>query len=314
MSIAVHDITLNEVKSAIKSLKGILTAGHDQLPAFLFKDCSFQLAPFIHRFLNLIIENASFPNVWKLSKITPIFKSGSKSEITNYRTIALLSNFSKIFEIVINRRLHSKLEHVISDTQHGFMPGRSTNTNLIQICQYISSEIDKKRQVDVIYTNLSKAFDSICHAQLINKLDCLGFEAQLLKLINSYLLNRSFYVICNGFSSKTYPCPSGVPQGSILGPLLFLLYINDLLLSLSCPALAYADDKKLFSTIYDISDCLALQKSLDKINSWCKCNRFVFNVNKCKFVNFTRCHREIKFTYTIDFTPLTPPKIWGNIR
>ena len=174
----------------------------------------------------------------------------------------------------------------------------------MQICQYISSSLDTGHQVDVIYTDLSKAFDSIDHRKLILKLRSFGFNPSFCELISSYLDQRSFYVLYNGFSSISLPCPSGVPQGSILGPLLFIIFINDLLSSTACPILAYADDFKIYSIVKSIQDCFRLQQCLNAINSWCNSNNLTLNTSKCKVVRYNRRLTEIHHTYTIDTTPL----------
>ena len=122
--ISFDSVTLEEVVIAIKSLKGNLTAGHDQTPAFLIEDCSFYLAPAIHVLINSILANATFPSKWKISKITLVFKSGSKVNISNYRPLSLLSNLSKVFEAIMHKRLFATLSTVLSDFQHGFFPGR----------------------------------------------------------------------------------------------------------------------------------------------------------------------------------------------
>ena len=302
--ISVDSVTLEEVTIAIKSLKGNLTAGHDQVPAFLLKDCSFYLAPAIQKLINSILANSTFPSRWKISKITPVFKNGSKTNVSNYRPVALLSNLSKVFEAIIHKRLFASFSTVISEFQHGFFSGGSTSTNLIQMCQFISSALDLKQQVDVIYTDLSKAFDSIHHEQLLCKLRSLGCHNSLTDLIRSYLEDRSYYVSYNGFVSVSHNCSSGVPQGSILGPLLVSLYINHLLISIPCQILAYADDIKIFSVVKDYSDCTKLQTCLEHINLWCLRNNLMLNSDKCKVVRYTRRLNEIEFNYSIDNTIL----------
>ena len=175
----------------------------------------------MHNIINKIFQYNYFPVKWKVSKITPVFKDGNKADIHNYRPVALLSNLSKVFEIVVHKRIYPVISQYISENQHGFISGRSTTTNLVQISQYIATAMDQKQQVDVIYTDFSKAFDSIDHSILLGKLDSFGFDINLLMLFKNYLENRSFYVSYNNFCSQLSTAPSGVPQGSILGPLLF---------------------------------------------------------------------------------------------
>ena len=152
----------------------------------------------------------------------------------------------------------------------------------------MSEILDKTGQVDVIFTDLSKAFDKLDHGILLSKLRSIGFDNTLLQLLQSYLSNRKFFVSYNGYTSIKNTAKSGVPQGSNLGPLLFLLFINDLPNSLFCETLMYADDVKIFSTINSYNDCLTLQFNLSVLHEWCITNRLKLNIDKCKIVTFTR--------------------------
>ena len=286
-------------------LKGKQTAGEDLIPAFLLKDCATYLAPVLHKIINIILKSKIFPDKWKVSKIVPVLKSGDNSDINNYRPISIISNVSKIFERVIHNRLYPVLHQQISTNQHGFIRGRSTTTNLMHITQVISSALDNRLQVDVLYTDFSKAFDSINHQILLHKLNNIGACDSLLQLFFSYLDSRSAFVSYNNHKSHMFITQSGVPQGSILGPLLFLLFINDLILSLNCSVLAYADDLKMFNVITNVNDCEVLQRNLDIINHWCDTNCISLNINKCNVVSYCKRKNPIRFNYSVQNSSIT---------
>lgn len=161
-------------------------------------------------------------------------------------------------------------------------------TNLVSLIQTISQELDDKGQIDVIYTDFSRAFDTIDHGMLLGKLSAFGLSPSLLKLLHSYLTNRCNYVYYNGFKSFEFCPSSGVPQGSNLGPLLFVLFINDLLDSFSCSVLAYADDLKIYSSINTCNDVLNLQENINILSQWCSNFNLKLNIKKCCYVSYTR--------------------------
>lgn len=179
------------------------------------------------------------------------------------------------------------------------MAGRSTATNLAVLTQYLSESIDNRKQVDVFYADLTKAFDHISHEHLLVKLSNLGVDNTLLLLINDYLINRSQFVEYNGQRSHIFDVPSGVPQGSNLGPLLFLAYINDLVKFLNCEVLIYADDVKIFNTIDNTVDCINLQRDIDVLNTWCLNNNLGLNISKCCIMTYSRKQTNITFNYTV---------------
>ena len=191
-----HNFVISDcdINRAVKKIKPNLTMGPDGVPAFFIKDCVTCLLQPLCFLFNLIICKATFPDRWKTAKVVPVYKSGDKHNIQNYRPIAIISNFSKLFESILSNVLYRHVSPMISTCQHGFIKGRSTSTNLCEYVQFISNALEARTQVDVIYTDLSKAFDTVKHDVLINKLLSFGICNNLLNLFRSLLLNREQYV------------------------------------------------------------------------------------------------------------------------
>lgn len=294
-------IVESELLTAASKLKGKLTAGTDQIPDFFVKDCIRVLTiPLLHIF-NTAIRASTFPAYWKSARICPIYKSGDAIKVENYRPVAVLPSFSKLFEIVLQKRIYDSVGNSISRYQHGFIQGRSTVTNLCCFTQYCADVIDDCGQVDVVYLDLSKAFDKVNHYLLLDKLLAFGLPAYLLSLIRSYLLDRRSFVEYNGFRSSEFIPASGVPQGSNLGPLLFCLYVNDLPdRILTSHKLLFADDIKIFHRIINQCDHIALQNDLDTINNWCNENCLSLNPDKCSVMSISRKRIISTFNYALD--------------
>lgn len=223
-----------------------------------------------------------------MSKICPVHKKESKSEIVNYRPITIICNFAKLFELTLHNLIFPQIKNLFSIHEHGFIRGRSTSTNLMCITEYLSNVLDSGGQADVIYIDFSKAFDKMDHGILLSKLASFGFSPPLLIFFKSYLVNRNQYVQHLGYKSESFASLSGVPQGSVLGPMLFNIFVNDIMLDLQCPVLMYADDLKIFNNIADISDCLLLQNDLASIENWCVENKLPLNIDKCNVVTYSK--------------------------
>ncbi|XP_063933353.1 uncharacterized protein LOC135145176 [Zophobas morio] len=303
----VRKINESEVLTAIKKLKPTLTAGPDEIPSFFVKDCGIILASPLTVIFNLILSNSKFPDKWKLSRILPIHKKGSTAEISEYRPIALINNFAKVFEFVMHARIFSHVSQHLSPMQHGFIKGRSTVTNLMIKTQYISEMFDKHLQVDCIYLDFSKAFDRIDHRILLHKLESFGFSDGLLSVFKSYLSNRYQYVFCTSCSSRQFPQTSGVPQGSVLGPLLFIMYINDIVEVLDVPSLLYADDIKIFFRVQSSLDCIRLQDNLNRVLLWSKKNNLLLNADKCIVKSYSIKLSNVIYNYVLDQRVLQRP-------
>lgn len=281
-------INARDVLGAIKSLKCSKTSGPDQIPSFIVKGCMNTLAPVLCRLFNMCLNTGHFPDSWKISSTVPVPKKGNLTLVTNYRPISLLCVFSKIFEKIIVKHLSFMLKNSLSTNQHGFIAGRSTVTNLVSFLQNTGPSVLKRGQVDVVYFDLSSAFDIVNHNLLLTKLQHYGLSPLYIEFIKSYISNRRFQVKVGKFLSSTYPSDCGVPQGSNLGPLLFILFFNDVCNSIVSHFDLFADDLKVYRTIKSPSDIDILQRDINSISNWCFLNGMQYNKEKIYTVTYTR--------------------------
>lgn len=283
-------------------------SGPDDIPnAFLRR-----YAEWVSRYLFVIFQaslrQSKLPADWLCGKIVPIHKSGNKMATENYRPISLTSTCCKLLEHIISKHINHYLEenNLLYKHQHGFRQGLSTVTQLLECTHEFASVINERGQVDVICMDFSKAFDRVPHDKLLEKLRKLGLNRSLLSWIRSYLSNRMQYVCYNNVCSPPLAVYSGVPQGSVLGPLLFLVYINDIASNLpsSVHVKLFADDCMLFSKITTVQDQELLNESLGVISSWCATWGMVINFNKTVFCSITNKKKVLDFRYTIGSTEL----------
>ena len=249
----------------------------DLIAPRVLKSCACTLSlPLLHLFTTSL-NTSSIPYEWKIHKIIPVYKSNDKTSVTNYRPISLLCNVSKVFERLIYDKVISTCTVANSITPHqfGFQKGHST---LRQLLPFFHQLITSKDEIDVICIDFHKAFDSVPHNELLVKLWNMGITGTLSKWFESYLSNRSKCVSINNSLSNCLSVLSGVPQGSILGPLPFLVYINDLPSIISSSnTFIFADDTKCFKTIKTESDIQLLQKYLTLLTHWSINNHLSFN-------------------------------------
>lgn len=287
--------------SILKNFDEDYSDSPDGVPAALILKCCNNLVEPLTFLFNLSLLTGIFPAFWKLSFIIPVHKKGNKSLINNYRPIAKLAPIPKLFESLVFEVLMFNCKSVLSPLQHGFLKSRSTSSQLVEFTSYCINSMENGQQIDCIYTDFSKAFDKVQHNILIFKLKQLGFNQLLLSWISSYLSNRFFRVAFNCELSDRHQILSGVPQGSHLGPLLFVIFINDVLSLLpnSC-VLAYADDLKIFKTIQANVDGLLLQSDIDFFSKWCVYNGLVLNIDKCTCISFGRKKHMLVHDYKIN--------------
>lgn len=298
------EIVEAEVLKILKSLDGRKSAGPDGLHPVLISNCTSSLTFPVCVIFKRSINEGFMPKVWKEATVTPIHKKGSKREITNYRPISKLCVFAKVIERVIHNQMYVALKHTFLPQQHGFLGGRSTVSNLIAFTDDLSKGMESGGQVDAVYTDYAKAFDRIDHVILLEKLQAAGIHGDLLRWFCSYVQGRCQTVVLNGYSSNSplpSTIPSGVPQGSILGPLLFVLFINDINeCFVNSAFLLFADDMKVYKKVNSMLDCLLLQQDLDRLQGYCHKNKLDLNVSKCNCISFTRSHNAIHFDYSLN--------------
>ena len=262
------------------------SSGLDDIAPRFLKDGAFQLAPIITHIINLSIESSIVPHDLKLAKVIPLFKKKSRLEIGNYRPVSLLNSVSKILEKCIYIQLESYLSshNLIYNYQSGFRHGYSTDTCLIYLTDFIRSQIDKGHYVGMLLLDVQKAFDSVNHEILCYKLECMGIKSDWFK---SYLSDRKQLVSIDDIHSDLKPLSCGVPQGSLLGPLLYLCYSNDMVTSVKNKLLLYADDSVIISSHINpdvISD--ELSSDLRTCNNWLINNKLSLHVGKTELILF----------------------------
>lgn len=291
-----RECLLNKLKS-LDHRKG---AGPDGIPPIFISKCSTALVSPLLLIFNRSLNSGVFPDFWKEAKVVPVYKSDANDNIINYRPISILSSLAKVLESLICPHIQSHFKLYLSDSQHGFVDSRSTCTNLATFTEMLSGAIDGGKQIDVIYTDFSKAFDRVPHHILLSKLSAYGITGALYKWLKSYLEDRSFFVAVNGYRSGTYRTTSGVPQGSHVSTVLFNVFANDIPQCFKfSDCYMYADDLKFSRIIESCRDTELLQSDIDSLVQWCDDNKMTLNVKKCYHVKYTRKKNLIKYAYHV---------------
>ena len=293
--------TRADVKRALSESKNSSSCGPDGCPPLLLKKFPELCEPLCDIF-NMSLVQGYVPAAWKVAHVTPIYKGkGSVLDITNYRPISLTNVFCKTLERLIRGKIMSHLEsnNLLSTAQSGFRTKHSALTQLTNAQAFISNNLNKLNCVDGVYTDLSKAFDTISHKKLILKLQAYGIQGPLLNWIKSFLTDRKQSVHINSALSSFKTCISGVPQGSVLSPIIFILYINDLPDCIKHSQIfLYADDAKLLKSITCRLDCILLEQDLDAVVAWCLTWQLSLNITKCLYIRFGLANKP-QFNYSL---------------
>jgi hypothetical protein len=272
------------VTKLLKNLKTEKATGPDSIPAFILKTAAEEISPVLTRLFQQSLDTGEVPDDWRNAWIVPIFKKGEKHQASNYRPVSLTSITCKLLEHIIHSSImgHFDRNEILHNSQHGFRRHRSCETQLITTIHEVATSIAQGNQVDIILLDFSKAFDKVPHSRLLHKLNYYGVSSSTLRWIRSFLTDRKQEVLLEGTYSSQADVTSGVPQGTVLGPLLFLSFINDLpdVVGSSHTKL-FADDCMLFRTINSLSDQQTLQTDLSALEQWEKDWQMDFNPSKC---------------------------------
>ena len=293
-------VTTSEVNSLIGTLDRSKASGYDDLTVRLLVDARDYVSEPLAYILNLSFSTGIFPDKLKVARVVPIFKKGDKTAPGNYRPISVLPVISKLFEKLVNTRIVKYFEQndIFYEHQYGFRHGYSTKLSLINLINQITQYTDEGRITIGVFIDFAKAFDTINHSILFKKLEHYGIRGIVLQLFKNYLTNRKQFVVYDDMKSTHKSITCGVPQGSVLGPTLFLLYINDLPNSSKYFNFRlFADDSNLFHT-FKINegniDLAEVSRNLQAVVSWCNSNKLTINVNKTKYMLFKNRRKTLR--------------------
>ena len=277
-------VTPELVAKKIKAMKDNKSLGVDGIPPKLLMETVEQISIPLARVFNLSLKEGVVPFEWKEANIIPLFKKGSRNKSENYRPVSLTSVICKLLERLIKDHMVDFLvkHKLLNSSQHGFLKARSCLTNMLCFLEEITKWIDVGSPVDIIYLDFQKAFDKVPHQRLLLKLKAHGIGDIITDWIEQWLTDRRQRVVVDGEVSNWKSVLSGVPQGSVLGPILFLIYINDLDDSITSNVLKFADDTKLFRKVNTDGDKQHLQNDLDRLVKWSEKWQMLFNFGKCK--------------------------------
>lgn len=294
------EISVQDIFNGISCLPNKNTLGPDGIPNVFLKKCICTIVKPLHILFNMSLKSSVFPDRWKNSFIMPIYKSGDKNDVKNYRSVCIQSSIPKLFDSLVSNQLGWLCRNLIHKGQHGFFTGRSTVTNLLLYQNRLLGALEEFKQVDAVYTDFSKAFDRVDHGIFLNKLCDLGFGTAALGWIESFLVGHQQKVRIGSFQSEAIFVTSGVPQGGHCSPIFFDLFVNTIFDCFqNSDALAFADDVKIYKTINSIRDQSLLQDDLNRLADWCRENKLNLNVSKCCFISFYKGGRKFITSYGI---------------
>ena len=310
------NISQDLIKSKLEKLNQFKAAGPDDMHPHLLRETAATITEPLCIIFKDSLQTEQIPDDWRKANITPIYKKGDRNDPSNYRPVSLTSQVCKIMESIIKEEIFEHLtdHNLLSDGQHGFRNGRSCLSNLLTTLEDWTNILDDRDCIDVAYLDFRKAFDLVSHKHLLLKLDSYGINGKIGGWIKAFLNDRKQKVVIRGAESDELNVLSGVPQGSVLGPLLFLIFINDLPKCVECPVCLFADDSKIYcrvprfnSTKPDLINAQdKLQKDLNELHEWAVKWKMSFNVDKCKIMHLG--YGNMKHEYNLNGSILAETK------
>lgn len=296
LDIDLDDITLIEEVTVtnetftkhLQKLKLGKASGPDGINSRVLKELAYQVAPGLKILFELSMAEGKLPKDWKDAHVIALFKKGSKRQPNNYRPVSLTSICCKVFEKITRDKIVKHLEEngLLHKDQHGFRGGRSCTTQLLEVMEIWTKWLDLGLPWDVIYTDFSKAFDSVPHQRLLNKVHAYGIRGKIYNWIKDFLAERHQRVVIGNDKSSWKPVTSGIPQGSVLGPILFTIFINDMPDVVKSFMKLFADDAKLFRAIESMEDIEMIQDDINKLSDWSFKWQLPLNIIKCKAIHY----------------------------
>ena len=284
------DFSISRIRKILKDINVNKAAGPDRINGKVLKNCREGIAYPLSCLFKISYNTGHLPAEWKLANVVPVYKKGAKTSVENYRPISLTCLTMKVFEKIVRDELLSKCRDKLDQRQHGFLPKKSCTTQMVGYIDSLCVSINENIRTDVVYFDFAKAFDSVNHDIILQKLKTnFCIDGTLLKFIMNYLKDRKQRVVIGGSQSHLIEVRSGVPQGSILGPLFFVIFINDMFEQVSdgTDIALYADDTKIWRKIVGWSDHIILQQDIDALQKWAVENKMKFHPDKCKVVSIS---------------------------
>ena len=295
------NISGNGLMKLLQNLKPGKAAGPDKLKPLLLRELREEIAPIIQIIFDRSLKTGKLSADWMKANVMPVFKKGDKSLAANYRPISLTCILCKVLEHILASNIvkHLDGQGILYDLQHGFREKRSCETQLIMLIEDLARNASVGKQTDIILLDFSKAFDKVNHSKLLWKLHQYGIHGHVLNWVRAFLGSRSQRVVIEGEESESIPVTSGVPQGSVLGPILFLIYINDLPDEVCSEVRLFADDTALYLTMESEDSGSTLQSDLDILSMWETRWDMEFNPSKCQVVHVAGSKRPVKRDYIL---------------